>query len=82
MIAIETDAVRPLLEQIADGKARYLCQFHVQIGWPQMVVHGDGHYYTTGKEGIRRSDGCPTAEYEANKGRRLWLGLDGKIDED
>ena len=47
-----------------------------------MVIHGDGHYYKTGKEGLRRKDGCPTAEYEASKGRRLWLGLDGEIDED
>ena len=71
MLAIESDAVRPLLEQIAGGKARYLCQFHVQIDWPQMVVHSDGHYYKTGKEGIRRSDRFPTAEYQASKGRRL-----------
>ena len=82
MIAIETDAVAPLLKVIAEGKARYLCQFHVQIEWPQMVVYGDGHLYKTGKEGIRRKDGCPTAEYGASKGRRLWLGLDGKIEED
>ena len=45
MIAIETDAVRPILEQIAEGKARYLCQFHVQVGWPQWVVHGESHYF-------------------------------------
>ena len=57
MIAIETDAVRPLLDQIAKGMTQYACQFHVQIAWPQMVVHGDGHYYTTGKEGVRRRDG-------------------------
>ena len=82
MIAIETDAVSSLLERISGGKTRYVCQFHVQIAWPQMVIHGDGHYYKTGKEGIRRKDGCPTAEYEASKGRRLWLGLDGEIDED
>ncbi len=82
MIAIELDAVRPLLEQIADGKARYVCRFHVQVEWPQMIIHGDGHYYKTSKEGIRRKDGLPTAEYQGSKGRRLWLGLDGKIEED
>jgi hypothetical protein len=47
-----------------------------------LVVHGDGHYYKTGKEGIRRGDGFPTAEYQATKERRLWLGPDGQIDED
>jgi hypothetical protein len=82
MLAIENEAVRPILEQIAEGKARYLCRFHVQIAWPQMVIHGESHYFKTGKEGVRRSDGCPTAEYQAKKARRLWLGLDGKIDED
>ena len=82
MLAIETGAVRPLLEQIADGRARCHCRFHVEIGWPKMVVHGDGHYYKTGKEGIRRKDGLPSAEYQANKERRLWLGLDGQIEED
>ena len=82
MIAIQTDAVRPVLKQINAGNVRYLCQFHIQVEWPQMVVHGNGHYLKTGKEGIRRNDGTPSAEYEADKGRRLWLGLDGTIDED
>ena len=82
MLAVEIDAVRPILEQIAEGKARYLCRFHVQIGWPQMVIHGDGHFYMTGKEGIRRKDRVPCAEYQASKGRRLWLGLDGKTEDD
>jgi hypothetical protein len=82
MLAIETDAVRPLLDYIAEGKARYPCEFHLQVTWPKMVVHGDRQYYKTGKEGVRRSDGMPSAEYWADKGRRLWLSLDGKVAED
>lgn len=82
MLVIHVNAVRPLLGLIAEGKARYLCRFLVQIEWPQMVAHGDGHYLKTGKEGIRRNDGTPSAEYEADKGRRLWLGLDGEITDD
>ena len=82
MIAIELDSVRPLLEQIAEGKARYTCRFHVQVELPRMVAHGDGHYYKTSKEGTRRKDGVPTAEYQGSNDRRLWLGLDGQIEED
>jgi hypothetical protein len=82
MVTIETDAVRPLLDQLAEGKTRYPCQFHLQIAWPQMLGHGDRRFSQTGKEGTRRSDGMPSAEYQADKGRRVWLGLDGKVTED
>jgi hypothetical protein len=82
MIAIEPDAARRLLEQIANGENQYVCQFHVQINWPRSVIHDNQRYYTTGKDGLRRSDGMPSAEYEADKGRRLWLGLDGVVVED
>jgi hypothetical protein len=82
MIAIELDAARRLLEQIAKDKTRYDCQFLVQVTWPTTVIHDDQRYCETGKEGVRRSDGMPSAEYEADNGRRLWLGLDGVVVED
>jgi hypothetical protein len=82
MIAIESNSVRHILDKIASGETRYDCQFHVQISWPRTVSHDGGNYRKTGKEGVRRSDGLPAAEYEADQGRRLWLGLDGRIERD
>ena len=82
MIPLEPDSVRVLLGQIADGKTKYDCQFHVQIGWPQVVAHEGSRFFKTGKEGVRLSDGMPSAEYQAEKQRRLWLGVDGTIRDD
>jgi hypothetical protein len=82
MIAIEPDAVRRLLDQIAIGTTRYDCQFHVQIAWPTTVAHGGTRFFKTGKEGLRRNRGLPSAEYRAEKGLRLWLGVDGAVRED
>ena len=82
MIVIKPDAVRPLLDQIASGTARYDGQFHVQIAWPQTVSYEGSRYFKTGKEGTRFKDGMPSAEYQAEKRRRLWLGLDGAMARD
>ena len=82
MIPLEPDSVRRLLDQIADGKTRYDCRFHVQIAWPPMVAHEGCRYFRTGKEGVRLSDGMPSAEYQAENGCRLWLGCDGVVRED
>jgi hypothetical protein len=79
MIAIEPDAVRRLIDQIASGETRYKCQIHVQFAWPPTVIHDNQRYCTTGKDGLRRSDEMPSAEYEADNGRRLWLGIDGVV---
>jgi hypothetical protein len=81
MIAIEPDAARRLLDEIASGKTQYDCQFHVQVAWPSTVIQDDQRYCNTGKDGLRRNDGMPSAEYEAHKGRRLWLRLDGNVEE-
>ena len=82
MIPLEADAVRRLLDQIADGKSRYDCRFHVQLTWPQMVAHEGKRFFRTGKEGVRLSDGMPSAEYEDEKQRRLWLGADGTVQDE
>jgi hypothetical protein len=82
MIAIEPDSVRSFLDWIASGETKYACQFHVQITWPQTVTHEGSCFDKTGKEGVRFSDGMPSAEYWADQGRRLWLGLDGRIEGD
>lgn len=82
MIEIESHGVRPFLDWIASGKTKYACEFHVQIAWPQTVTHEGSSFNKTGKEGVRRSDGMPAAEYWASRGRRLWLGLDGVVEKD
>ena len=82
MIPLAPDVARLVLDQIASGTTRYPCQFHVQVTWPPTVTHNDRLYSRSGKKGLRRSDGTPTAEYRADRGRRLWLGLDGTVAED
>ena len=82
MIPLEPDAIRRLLDQIANGTTRYDCQFYLQIAWPTMVAHEGNRFFKTGKEGVRRSDGLPSAQYQMPRGRRVWLGLDGVVRED
>ena len=82
MIPLEPNAARLILDRIADGTARVRCQFHAQVSWPPTVTHDDERYFKTGKEGLRRSDTLPCAEYQSRKARRLWLGLDGVVTED
>lgn len=82
MLPLDPNAARLTLDSINNGTVRYSCRLHVQIGWPQRVSHESGMFRKTGKEGVRRSDGLPAAEYEADQGRRLWLGLDGRIESD
>ena len=82
MIAIRADAVRHYLDWIASGRTKYVCQFHVEIHWPKSITRKGSCFYKTGKEGIRRIDGVPSAEYSADRGQRLWLGLDGKVERD
>jgi hypothetical protein len=82
MIVLEPDAVRRLLDQIASAKTRYDCRFYVQIAWLPTVAFESTRFVKTGKEGVRRSDGMPSAEYRASNGCRLWLGCDGLVRED
>jgi hypothetical protein len=82
MIPLEPDAARLLLSQIANCKTRYDRRFQVQIAWPPVVAHEGSRFFKTSKEGVRRSDGMPSAEYRAEKGLRLWLGIDGAVRDD
>lgn len=82
MIAIKTETVPSLLKRITEGNVSYPCQFHVQVDWPRIVVYGDRRYYKTSKEGTRTRDGMPSAEYQAEGERRIWLALDDEISED
>ncbi len=80
MILIDPSDVHRLADRVSVG--RYPCQVYLQVAWPGAVAHTGTSYHSTGKEGIRRADGMPVAEYEAAAGRRLWLGLDGKVEAD
>ena len=82
MLPLDPNSARLTLDSINNGTARYSCRLHVQITWPPRVSHDGGLYCKTGKEAVRRSDGLPAAEYEADQGRRLWLGLDGRVESD
>ncbi len=60
---------------------------------PSVITHKGEGYYPTGKEGKRIKDGIKTREFSTRvdtsdknhrveKDARLWLGQDGKIEED
>lgn len=59
-------------------------KIYLEVDWPFSVEYNNLIYICNKKEGTRVKDGCPVAEYYTleNGDRRLWLGLDGKIEED
>ena len=52
------------------------------VNWPFQIRHEEQDYTYTGKDALRRNDDCPCAEYASAGDTCIWLGLDGKIQED
>ena len=65
---------------------RYPFKIKVEVEWPNTVEYDGETYFFYHKVGVRISDQCPVACYqcitEDNLDKRLWLGLDGQIEED
>lgn len=49
---------------------------------PGSVARDGSLYYATGKYGADIATGQPSAEYEDDSGRRLWLLEDGTVEPD
>lgn len=73
------------LNPVVPAEPKYPFKLKVEVEWPNTVKHEGETYYFYHKEGVRISDQCPCANYQCmtkDYDKRLWLGLDGKIEED
>lgn len=61
----------------ADGWI-YGHKLYASIKWPPVLSLSHHDYIATGKQGIT-AEGIPSAEYEGDKGERIWLLADGRV---
>lgn len=63
-------------------KAKYPYTVRLLICWPLCVQYQGKTYSFTGKEGVEKQSGLPSAEYSRrtrSRERRIWLRIDGEI---
>lgn len=72
--------VLKLIEHIDNERTKYPCFFGAHVKWPGCVEYKNKTYIPTDKTALRESDVMPMAEYEC--GNRIWLALDGSIEEE
>lgn len=73
------------LNPVVPAAPKYPFKLKVDVEWPNTVEYKGNTYFFYNKEGLRLSDQCPSACYRHMTDefdQRLWLGLDGKIEED